>query len=262
MKNAFMKLYYIGIIVSLVCLAAPKDAHSATYNFYFNNTEQGDNSTATPNVTINDGKAPKKQEQKPEVKSEDLPEQYPADEPAVVSPEATPVPSRPTSTAAARLESRRSFERDHPHWRFIGGAFAAHSEGNETIERSVFDDDWDPFNSSYSERRSRSGGGVLLTGTYFFTPIIGATVFLGSAAGTEFELTPLHLLNDTIELGAMVGVTAINYDLIDKASAHVGARLGLNFGRNWGISVAGRMTPYPNEDFQFQMIEAGLTFRI
>ena len=27
-------------------------AFAATYNFYFNNTEQGDNSTATPNVTV------------------------------------------------------------------------------------------------------------------------------------------------------------------------------------------------------------------
>src|SRR4051812_17870316 len=53
--------------------------HAATYNFYFNNLEQGDNSTANPSLTVTGKKSKKKSDKKfdvPEVlKSEELPKE-------------------------------------------------------------------------------------------------------------------------------------------------------------------------------------------
>src|SRR4051794_19080532 len=43
----------VGVVLSIMALAWV--AYGATYNFYFNNTEQGPNSTANPSVSVKDG---------------------------------------------------------------------------------------------------------------------------------------------------------------------------------------------------------------
>ncbi|MBL7716699.1 MAG: hypothetical protein JNL01_14640 [Bdellovibrionales bacterium] len=52
--NRFYRLLGVAMVSALIGTAtvAALSAYGATYNFYFNNTEQGDGSTATPNLSV------------------------------------------------------------------------------------------------------------------------------------------------------------------------------------------------------------------
>lgn len=55
MKSIFYFLYLFFLTLSCLLLAMER-TEAATYNFYFNNTEQGPNSNASPSLTVRDGK--------------------------------------------------------------------------------------------------------------------------------------------------------------------------------------------------------------
>lgn len=54
-RNYFVYGFYFFILLLACFFFLMEESQAATYNFFFNNTEQGDNSTASPNLTVSDG---------------------------------------------------------------------------------------------------------------------------------------------------------------------------------------------------------------
>ena len=107
-----MKHFNSGIAAIGAGLFGLAAAHAATYNFYFNNTEQGDHSTATPSVTVTDGKM----EKKPGAEPSPAPAAVAAQEtppPAVAAPAPAAVVAAAEPSSTARARARRTAWRRH-----------------------------------------------------------------------------------------------------------------------------------------------------
>ena len=92
LRREVMKLISWMFVV-LGLLHGLAEAHAATYNFYFNNAEQGANSTANPSVTVQAGEPSK-------VASE--PGALPAKEPEVEEPSEPPAVETVAATSSCQ----------------------------------------------------------------------------------------------------------------------------------------------------------------
>ena len=238
-----MKRFLPTFIVLAVSLTvAELAARAATYNFYFNNTEQGDNSTAAPKVTVG--------EDKPATKAE-------TSAPAV-SAAAVPAPSESKVTASELAESPKPATQ---HWRFSLGLSAMQEFG---------------ASDSFSPEHPAEPG---MSVSFFFNKYVGLTLFGAKlptedfspnrwAFGLETEVLPFHItvagIENFLELGVIGGVlaehqddsqvqgfyntsavsTSVNSYSTDywKYLAEGGLRMNLNFGRNWGVISSLRAT--------------------
>lgn len=233
-------------------------AFGATYNFYFNNTEQGDNSTATPAVTVHgDGKVEK---------SAGLPE--------LQTPPA-PVQSPGPKLAVEDFSSRPSAPLPIP----------APAEGKTEARTSMWGQWWDDLPLGSTELRHfrvTAGATALLNGDHIGPSFNAAIVFNkyvainGYAAyfapsrwrehehgiyGGELELTPLHIpVGAThprfIELGLVAGVSNLFPLPENYVSPHGGGRLTLNFGKTLALSGVFR------GNAGYQMVEGGLSVKL
>lgn len=55
-KRSIYYALYLFLLTGICLILAMEGVEAATYNFYFNNTEQGANSNASPTLTVRDGK--------------------------------------------------------------------------------------------------------------------------------------------------------------------------------------------------------------
>ena len=241
-------------------------AHAATYNFYFNNTEQGDNSTATPSVTVrDDGKVFKNGVPVENAKKDATP--------GTAKDEASaPVGSSSyVSTAVVPKENK------DPHWRFSLGVSAFKDYGSDASYPSSNDPQ---LSASFS---------------FFFNRYIGLTLFGSKLPGIaysmdnysdsnwmmgfEAEIVPFHIsiggAENALEIGFLGGFetryssqtvyssnfysmggetmsTGDNWEFQPEA----GIRVSVNLGHSWSIIGDVRATE------NYATGEAALAFKL
>jgi hypothetical protein len=81
-RKSFIYVLYIFFLTCACFLLAMEGTEAATYNFYFNNTEQGANSTASPTLNVDGNQLPNTQLNSPTQESEPTP-------PALLNPTST-----------------------------------------------------------------------------------------------------------------------------------------------------------------------------
>lgn len=231
---------YLFLIFVLIDFILRVSAQAGTYNFYFNNTEQGDNSTSTPSVVIKDGKK--------ESSEEDTTEESPAVEQKKPPAKSDVETSEDEETSEELLSSRMLF------FRIVAGA--SYQSVTSTRSKSIFEADtnsslpfWEQKTTEHSE-----GFGVLVSGSMFFGRYLGVTLNLGSLSSLEGELTPLGLGRGILEPALLFGFTG--------ESLFAGGRISMNFTKSLSITVAGRSDlGLLADDFKFHQIEGGLAYR-
>lgn len=236
-------------------------AFAATYNLYFNNTEQGDNSTATPSVTIQqdangklvDAKKDPGVSQTP-VTEPQTPEAVPPAEPA---PVAAPAPA-PVATSVATTPAPESRENK---WRFGVMAMWAKERDVYSNEYDMYRSDGSSYVESYMLDRETPALGLSLA----YSPLsyLGFNFFAGAGEfplwGAELEVTPIKInlfgFQDAFELGFMAGGTSLARAHGNAVSLHAGLRAGWNFGERWQISASAR------GNLGFLAGDAGLSYK-
>ena len=245
-----MNTRIIALVLLSVLLSTP--AFPATYNIYFNNAEQGNNSTATPTVIVRD-----KSDEKPPEKSTEKPKENTA--PSVELPAASPERQRIESTA--RIPVSEQVHEKH-YFRFIGGVSSLNTETQTTTQRSAFEGGFETFGSSTSSEK-KSTSGLHVDASYFFNRWIGLTAFVGQVYGFEGEVVPVHIGYDRVEFALMTG---ISNELVQAHAplVHFGLRASGYFSSHWGLSVAARagVTSLATNPFTYAMAEAGVTYRL
>ena len=230
----------VGIVVGLFGLCWV--AFGATYNFYSNNTEQGDHGVANPVVSVTGGRATGSGAQ---ATAASATPGFSAPEPQISVPSSPSPGASETTVAKADLAD---IEEHHLFHRFKLGAGAM------------------AFPNGHNPGFGDGGvGGILSTGVYFSRDL-GLTAFAGATKnspvfyGGDLELMPIHitvgLLDDMFDAGVLLGVSSLATSNQNAVSGHVGARLDFNLAHNWGLSAVVR----GNE--AYVMAEAGLTIRL
>lgn len=210
-------------------------AQAATYNFYFNNTEQGDNSTATPTVTMSGDKSKPSAERTPGA-------------PALAGvPAPAPASAAPTVAAHESHTALSPGEIPAPefrHCRITGGL----------------------------ANKSGAWGGSANLG-YFFTREFGINAFGGGFGqnylngndtrffgGAELEVTPIRItvgrIDNLIDIGGLLGVSTIDADEDNWISPHAGLRMNLNLGNRWSLTTTSRFNA------SYAMGELGIAIRL
>ena len=230
---------YIGVCLALA--ASWSVALGATFNVNFNNTEQGNNSTATPMVRVEDGRTVSNGANASSTGQNGAHGESPLAEPSA-NP-LTSALSTPPSPAQSVAEEKASKSADETgyggrHVRFGVGANYLRKPGG-AIER---------------------GAGPIVSIAFPWNRYFGVGFFIGVAGssgfglnneskvfpiGGEIEITPLHISlfksEDLISVGVNLGVnkmTDAHGDL--PVPMHAGARLEVNFSSGFGANVSGR----------------------
>jgi hypothetical protein len=275
---------WIGLAgVTIASLLVSGVAFAATYNFYFNNTEQGDNSTATPNVTVeqDDKGGPAKV-----TKTGGDPMPAASAVPAVmeqrvmvpVQAPAQPVESEPR--AMVQTTKRYLLAEDGGFKHFSMGLGVGVLDRKNAVGGSYqYNDPNDPFSgySVSSGSESSATGGLMLTMGYDFTRDIGVRAFAIAysdsteytsddktdwAEGADLELTPIHVKighrENLIDLGGMVGGT--NY----KASSDADAEWKVFGGPRMNVNITDAIQVTASYRFSelYNMFELGAAIRI
>ena len=228
----------VGIGVGVVgTLVWGPDAHAASYQFNFNNVEQGANSTASPSLQVHGN----------EVKKSPGDSTMPAPQ---VSGDLAPKVEVTSSKSEAPIADLGAGTSTHRSFRlgFLASA----------------------LNLGRADRATHTSWGGGLSASYLPLKGLGITGFGAVGewnhyyAGLEAEVTPFRLsvfgLNDLVELGAVGGASIIGQGSQNDLVAHVGARIGLNLGDRVSVAATAR-TNLTNGSFQALMADAGLTVR-
>jgi hypothetical protein len=225
-------------------------ATAATYNVYFNNVEQGANSTAAPTLHISDSKPVGAQ---PTSVSET---RDPAAEPSAAEPNKASEPKASESqlpvgaSTAARIEALSESSNRWFRLSFLGTS-----------------------NLSGSDPRDDQGGkkaGAMLMGSIFPLRDFGINAFAGVAPagkgyyGGELEFDPLHLglfgLDHLIDAGFVVGASSMGqregFDIV-----HSGVRMAVNFGPHYSIVGGLRTHLNQGEGDRDWLADAGVSIR-
>ena len=217
----------------VVCsgLAAALGAHAAVYNLYFNNTEQGDNSTANPQVKV---------EQTPDgVVVAKKPSTDPASPAAAPSNAAPATP--PTAAGAPNVAEGGS----------ASALAAIASTSTSAPSRQNFRMDLSGF---LTHSRGFDSGGLGGSFSCFPLPYLGFGAFAGAQVssdayqdvmalhgGAEIEVVPLKLnlfgFQDAFKISTLAGFSSLGRVSHNVAALFAGARVGLNFGSRWTLAA-------------------------
>ncbi len=282
--ETFRLMFQLSVLVVIGVTALTWAAWSATYNFYFNNTEQGNNSTASPTLQVNDGKPTGTgagnhsllplAAASPVPPPEPVPSAAPSAAPVVVVPVAPPGATEPigapavTAPAAAPVaipptvepatDSSAEFKPSYfpfRHFRFdLGGsAVYANESGGITFGPSL--------GVAYFPVKGLGFhfyAGVMNTNMY--NPNDGSFDGQSVFGGGELELLPVRVsigrFEDVFELGVLAGASTINASEDNLVTAHAGAVVNFNLGERWGISGIVR------GNLGYVMASAGLTIHL
>jgi len=258
-------------------------AFAATYNFYFNNTEQGDNSTATPNVTVQQddkGGPAKVTKTGGDIGPNPMASAVPAVmEERVTTPivaPAEPIEQEPRASIDANTR-QHFFGSDSPFRHFSMGLGLAVLDRNEPASSGSVSDPFGNTSYSYSSSPGTSTtGGLVLTLGYDFNRDVGLRAFAVAysdgnsmdytadsktdwAEGADLELTPLHIKvgrrENFIDLGAIAGATLYK-ETSDAVRPFGGPRVNVNFSNAIQATTSYRFSS------AYNMLEMGVAFRI
>jgi hypothetical protein len=269
--------FWAVAVSSVGCLAATCVAWGATYNFYFNNVEQGPNSQASPSVSIQDGKLvgadPKSA---PEVVPSPTP--TPTD---VAAPSGDTVPAkepeeegepRPTEAAApvsTEVAEWRSKPR-HRNWRIDALGVASASWADSESGRSgvsagygvIAALTWNPIDV-FGVRAF--GGAMRKTTAYVDTSYVNNYPYVSSTTdssivpifGAEAEWNPIRVnfwgVEDWFTAGIFGGLSNIHTAPENIVSLHAGIRARMNLTEALGLLAQTRF------NLGYATFEAGLS---
>ncbi|MBS1983688.1 MAG: hypothetical protein JST16_05900 [Bdellovibrionales bacterium] len=242
-------------------------ARAAVYNLYFNNNEQGDNSTSTPSVVVKDGKDKDEDETDSNTEETNKPEEKKAEE-------AKPAPQEPAVTTTAAQSALASTDYT---WR-VGLTLGGYSSGDSS--RYSYSPSYP--NGAYDYAYSHGGYASVSLG-YF--PVqkfgINAYALLGIpkqstyrysshsgyaenndsryALGAELEFNPLRFKSgqghEVLELGLTLGASSLMHDEGGWTDLmHLGLRGAYNFSSGWGLVGIWRISP------MYQSFDMGINF--
>ena len=241
-KNLF---WYYLVAIGFASFLFGRFIPAASFNYYFNNVEQGANSKASPVLNVGSKGIP--------TKAADAAPENAAESPSSESQEYVES-SLPSDSTPAKNETSGEIDLSGKEsWVRLG--ILTHSLGPDVS----------PFGEN-----NRVGGTVTLG----FFPLrdfgINAMAAVGSLEhffyGAEFEAVPLRVslfgLNHFIEGSALVGASSIGKTEGRIGSIHGGVKLGVNFGREIGFTTGFRTNLSDRNRFQYYMMDAGLQIRI
>lgn len=232
---------------SLVILMAMQSARAGTYNFYFNNTEQGDNSSATPSVVVKDGMG-----------ASASPVASPS---PVISPEPSPVPS-PTvnsSESVATMDDSTFSKR----LRLIGGieAFSETYSSTHRVPNPDRDSFWNPTYRDETVTGHRTAITYHLAAHYFPIDVLGVGAFLGYLSGIEASLVTFGI-SQPLQFELTMGRGEHLFSLFHNKGEWLGGlRVSLEIQRSFGITVGWR-TYLQGDLASSGIFDAGMTFRL
>lgn len=216
-------------------------AHAATFQYIFNNVEQGAGGQAHPSISV-DGNRVKKSDA---------------------------LAASPTIAEAETLSSTSSQETDfiNPYHRIrflAAGARINQSRGSS----------WDSTKNDLRGLRDMQGGATATLGlTVWASRDIGFTGFWiapgatgRQALGAEMEFIPVRVAvlgnDDLIEIGALLGGSTLGKEYLEKAGTlHLGGRLNVNFHDQLGITGAVRSNFTNRRYYRHAQADIGLAYR-
>lgn len=270
MENILMKLYRITLFIILGMIYLSTNARAATYNFYFNNTEQGDNSTASPNLSVKDGK------QEESAKSE-VETGVPADSNENAQPTIEPIQSQPIQPEATAMRLMRDkWTRsmaepvhfyDYYPFRFDLGA-ALVSMRRETSNFFI-NPRFDFGKVNMTPRKSKFG--LIYAGvSYYVNDKASASLNLGSFQFLEVAWLPWNYSNARqkyyrkIEFGVLGGLSTTFKEKNGGVKPHIGARIMALLNREVSVYAGYRTSVFNSwgktKNFNYSQIDAGLSF--
>ena len=234
MKNLFFFLLFF---------LALNSAQAGTYNFYFNNTEQGANSKASPSVTINSPNA-----------ASNNPAPAPAN-PALPAPGAAAPAEIPAVSQGTLFEP--TVKRAYPLIRIFGGAAATNSQSSPIVKDPSTS--WFYSSTSYNSAAGRivkkTSRQYLASLSFFIMKDFAVSFLAGRLLGPELEF---YFLNQgrrgfqTAILGGVfkdklkkipgrTGLFDVGQNEPKKFQAHAGIHLAYNFAEKFGLMAAYRI---------------------
>jgi hypothetical protein len=248
----FMKTIWIA----LSFLGWMSLASAGTYNFYINNTEQGDNGVTTPTVTVKDGKGETSEVPKTDTPNEakaphiENPNSYPAAEPSGV-------PVTPTNGSMAKATYRPG----RNLFRVTGGVGTVNMETRTARDPFTADPNSDkPFWEQY-DSSSGSSSSYEISGEYFPHPIFGMGIVFGKLSGIEAILAPFGKTESVVQPELVVGYLGTKTGFDGQADPFVGARLGLLVSDNFELMATLRKSIESNQDLKYTQFLAGASIR-
>lgn len=227
-----------GVLTTLVCMTLISSwVEAATFNYIFNNVEQGPNSTASPSLSVS-GEKPKLVQSPPEEGG------------APVESLPSPVPSvAPVFPATQSTVTHAS------------------SPGHDADKRKA----WRAELLAHSVNRDQGVGGTFTLG-YFPLRELGVSARFGTGAdfkqsaywGGELEVIPLRLsvfgAQDMLDLGAVVGGSSLGHAL-GTATAHAGVKSSIHFGDRFALTAGLRTNLTSRSEFTYLLADAGISLR-
>lgn len=290
MKNTAKILVIAAIgIFALISLV-----RAATYNFYFNNTEQGDHSTAKPTVSVNaDAKTVSVTDPAPKANTGDQKNLEPM---PPVSSLGTDQVAAVTSVAKIDEPVREQNTSFFKKFRFGMSAFtvrqkfkAVHTSSSYTYspDGNYSGTTFFPVESDASHYET----GGLLNLSFHFNRYLATNGYIGIAfrnssvlGGLEAQVTPFHFSifgrEDAVELAGLGGVSNASHIFIDSylepsVAPYFGAKVTIQISDRFALTTSARFfseddrTSYTygyrgddRKDRMFLFGEVGLTARL
>ncbi len=251
------------VLSGLILLMMSVAAYADTYNFFFDKkkkgseqaeSEEGESSPAPDAAPVAPLAAPVVPQSSQQTIS------TPSGQPLIINntvsvPNTTSVPTTNTSPGPyqqsgapvlqAEIPAVAPVAKARPTWRLGVSTVGTILSGKKGLSDSS-DFDWEP-NGSQS-------GGYLLSLGYRFEPSIGVNVYAGRVTtgaalsshvvgGADFEWMALRRNAgdwDAVELGLLAGFSNFTGKMDRLEAMHVGARLNLNAGPHFSLSLAGK----------------------
>ena len=228
----FVTLWYVGVSLG---------AQAASFQYIFNNVEQGPNSNTSPSIVV-DGEKIKKSEPNPPT--------------AIQAPE---------SHSSTQNIAQTPEEGENLKLRLM-------AMGNRVSQGLTGD-----WSHTKSEMKTLAQGGqsnttLSLAGSVFVQKDIALTGFWlpgrnsqRSHLGGEMEFIPVRMAvlgkENLIELGFMLGASTLGREeAVRTGTIHAGARLNVNFHKHLGITSALRTNVSERSTYHYSMAEAGLAY--
>lgn len=225
------------ILFTLVLVTISVEVEAATFNYIFNNVEQGDNSTTSPSIVVDGEKITKK------------------------NGEVVSTSSAESEIPMANPEARRALK-----YRLmaLGSMLSNYTPNNISLKSTGQE-----VKGMWKERSSAN---ATIAGSVF----VGRDLALGgfwanqndgkANYGAEAEFIPARIevlgKYDFIETGILLGASTIGRDYLGKGGTfHGGVRASVNFLPQLGITAAIRSNINERSKYRYTMAEAGLAYR-
>lgn len=266
------KSFYL-VMSGLIMLMMSVAAYADTYNFFFDkkkkgselSQEEGESSPAPETTQAAPAPTPAPTSVVPQTSTQQI--TTPSGQPLIINntvsvPNTTTVPTTNTAPPAAYPQGPVAglhaeipppmpvVQKVRPAWRLGLSTIALKTSAtSQSTDMYNWRSDMDWY--GYEGGSSSSAGGYLLSLGYRFEPSIGVNAYAGKVAtlggsvigGADFEWLPLRRNAgdwDALELGLLAGFSNFTGKIDRLEALHVGARLNLNAGPHFSLTLAGK----------------------